>query len=207
MLKIDKIQKQTSKRLEKRTAKKNELADSAVEVLSQLGYARTSLRDIAQHSGVSVGVLHYYFEDRIDLISYCTLRYKTEFAQMLEATLVGGGTHRQIIEAFICALVDAIDKDADKHRMWYDIRAQALFDENFHETIDEIEDLQIDIVRRFISLLGIEGVDPLSVFLTLDGTFRHFLKKRLRDDPDALTAFRKALMEMFENNDRLSANM
>jgi AcrR family transcriptional regulator len=199
MRKIDKIQKQTSKRQEKRTSKKNELADSAVEVLSQLGYARTSLRDIAQHSGVSVGVVHYYFEDRVDLISYCTSRYKTEFAQMLEATLVGGETNQQIIEAFTNELVDAIDKDADKHRMWYDIRAQALFDENFHQTIDEIEDLQINIVSTFLSLLGKEGGDSLSIFLTLDGTFRHYLKRRLRDDPEALTDFRKALNTMFES--------
>lgn len=203
-LKIDKIKKQTSKRQEKRTSKKNELADSAVEVLSQLGYARTSLRDIAQHSGVSVGVLHYYFEDRIDLISYCTRRYKEEFAQMLEATLTGGSDPQQTKEAFIDALVDAVDKDADKHRMWYDIRAQALFDENFHQTIDEIEELQIDTVRRFMSLLGIVNADPLSAFLTLDGTFRHYLKRRLRDDEKALPEFRKALIDMFESLGKMS---
>jgi len=198
-LKIDKIRKQASKHQQKRASKKNELADSAVEVLSQVGYARTSLRDIAQHSGVSVGVVHYYFEDRVDLISYCTRRYKQEFAKMLEATLTGGNTPQQTNAAFIDALVSAVENDADKHRLWYDIRAQALFDENFHQTIDDIENLQIDIVRRFLILLGIENVDNLSVFLTLDGTFRHFLKRRLRNDEKALPEFREALMGMFND--------
>ena len=123
MSEADKLQEKTAKRQKKLTGKKNDLADCAVEVLSQLGYARTSLRDIAQHSGVSLGVVHYYFDDRVDLISYCTSRYKTELARMLEATLIGGGTRQEIIETFINALVDAVDKDADKHRMWYDIRA------------------------------------------------------------------------------------
>jgi AcrR family transcriptional regulator len=197
--KIDKIRKQTSKRQEKRTGKKNELADSAVEVLSQLGYARTSLRDIAQHSGISVGVLHYYFEDRVDLISYCTRRYKDDFARMLERTLDNGGPRRQIASAFINALVDAVENDADKHRLWYDIRAQALFDESFHQTIDEIETLQIDIIRRLMLQLGTKNTDPLGVFLALDGTFRHYLKRRLRNDSQALEDFRKRLNDMFED--------
>jgi hypothetical protein len=45
-----------------------ELAEAALVTLSELGYARTSLREIAQNSVFSHGVLHYYFNDKIDLI-------------------------------------------------------------------------------------------------------------------------------------------
>jgi len=88
---------------------------------------------------------------------------------------------------------------ADRHRFWYDIRAQALFDESFHQTIDEIETLQIDIIRRLMLQLGIKNTDPLGVFLALDGTFRHYLKRRLLNDSQALKDFRKRLNDMFED--------
>src|SRR5580658_1911138 len=41
-----------------------QLADAALQTLAELGYARTSLREIAQNSQFSHGVLHYYFSDK-----------------------------------------------------------------------------------------------------------------------------------------------
>ncbi len=53
-----------------------QLAAAALQTLSELGYARTSLREIAQNSEFSHGVLHYYFTDKVDLITYCVRQYK-----------------------------------------------------------------------------------------------------------------------------------
>ncbi len=39
-------------------------------VLKQLGYAQTSLRDIAAHGGVAVGTLHYHFADKAALMDF-----------------------------------------------------------------------------------------------------------------------------------------
>lgn len=196
--KVDKVRIKTSKQQEKRLGKKNELADSAIEVLSQLGYAKTSLRDIAQHSGVSLGVVHYYFKDRIDLINYCTRRYKDEFAQMLEVVLLTGGSAEHVVEGLINGLANAIENNADKHRLWYDIRAQALFDESFQETVDEIEQLQINMMSALLGLLDVRNVDPLSVYLSVDGIFRHYLHRYLRNAPNTLVEFRQALREAIE---------
>ena len=49
--------------------RRNELAESALLTLGELGYARTSLRDIASNSPFSHGVLHYYFADKLELVS------------------------------------------------------------------------------------------------------------------------------------------
>ena len=48
-------------------------AQSALLTLGQFGYARTSLRDIAANSEFSHGVVHYYFADKTELITYCAL--------------------------------------------------------------------------------------------------------------------------------------
>src|SRR6478752_5032133 len=64
------------RQIDKFAERRAQLADSALLTLSELGYARTSLREIAQNSEFSHGVLHYYFRDKVDLITHCVREYK-----------------------------------------------------------------------------------------------------------------------------------
>ena len=63
-------------RVDKFSARRIELAEAALETLAELGYARTSLREIAQKSEFTHGVLHYYFSDKEDLITHCVRQYE-----------------------------------------------------------------------------------------------------------------------------------
>jgi len=60
-------------RRDKFAERRAELGEAALLTLAELGYARTSLREIAQNSAFSHGVLHYYFSDKLDLI-LCSVR-------------------------------------------------------------------------------------------------------------------------------------
>ena len=62
--------------VDKFAERRRQLAEAALLTLSELGYARTSLREIAQNSEFSHGVLHYYFRDKVDLITHCVREYK-----------------------------------------------------------------------------------------------------------------------------------
>src|ERR1700712_264676 len=64
------------RQVDKFAERRAQLAASALQTLSEQGYARTSLRDIAQNSEFSHGVLHYYFNDKVDLITHCVREYK-----------------------------------------------------------------------------------------------------------------------------------
>ena len=57
------------RQVDKFAERRAQLAAAALQTLAELGYARTSLRDIAQNSDFSHGVLHYYFSDKEDLIT------------------------------------------------------------------------------------------------------------------------------------------
>src|SRR5436189_5951208 len=67
-------------RVDKFSARRIELAEAALETLAELGYARTSLREIAQKSEFTHGVLHYYFSDKVELICCWFRRYKAKCA-------------------------------------------------------------------------------------------------------------------------------
>src|SRR5258708_8392883 len=56
-------------RVDKFSARRIELAEAALETLAELGYARTSLREIPQQSEFTHVVLHHYFTPNSHLIS------------------------------------------------------------------------------------------------------------------------------------------
>lgn len=191
--KIVRLQEEATRRSDRRNGKKRALAEHTLSTLSQLGYARTSLRDIAEQSDVSLGILHYYFEDKAELISHCVQLYKEGFLARLDASLAASGPPERIAERIVDGLVNSIENDAEKHRLWYDIRSQALFDDSFTDVVTELEQAMIDLCGRLLKRLDLAGPDPLDIYLRFDALFRYHLQRKLTGDPAAPDDLRKAL--------------
>lgn len=98
------------------------LAQAALQTLSELGYAKTSLREIAQNSAFSHGVLHYYFNDKIDLITCCVRTYKTQCITRYDEVLASSETAEQLVVGFLAAIAETVRSEGQLHRLWYDLR-------------------------------------------------------------------------------------
>jgi AcrR family transcriptional regulator len=183
--KLHKIKADAQKRSKQRVSTKNELASNAITALSELGYARTGLRDIATLSGRSVGALTYYFDDKTDLISYCVRLYKEEFVAHIDSAMDNHNSSSDVIEAVTSAFAWAIEHDAQKHRLWYDIRSQSLFEEAFRPVVREIEDQLIALVDRILTQLGRPTDNRQTSYFLLDGLFRVHLQAALEGDDQA----------------------
>jgi AcrR family transcriptional regulator len=184
---------------------KRSLAEHAIATLARLGYAQTSLRDIAKCSGLSVGIIHYHFKDKVDLIAYCTRLYKEEFVREIDTLVSRAHTPNEVIGAFIAGAVAAIEspESAERHRLWFDIRAQAMFDNRFHSALNEIEAALIGMSERFCTRLTQTGAQvinltPAELYIVVDGFFRFYLQRRLTGDLRATSDFRKALRKTFK---------
>lgn len=192
----DKLKTRADRKTRKRAEKKRQIAESALQALKELGYANTSLRDIAAKSDLSLGMLHYYFEDRSALIIYCVQLYKRRFVrEMLEAMARAEG-REEVIEAFSAALVTSIIDDEMTHRLWYDIRTQAMFDDAFRPAVAEIEGLLIGITKSAFDRAGVappEGVEMS--YAMLDGAFRHLMQGQIGDHPRS----REELVGIFQS--------
>ncbi|MCL4676776.1 MAG: TetR family transcriptional regulator [Pararhodobacter sp.] len=180
----------------KRDAKKRELAESAIEALKRYGYANTTLRDIAAQSDFSLGMLHYYFENKEQLLIYCVRLYKERFAAEIGARIAGADTRESLFRAFAEGLAAAIVEDAETHRLWYDIRNQALFDPVFQPVVTEIEASLIGLVAQ-IAGEGATGPSIQVLYGAVDGVFRHLLEGQIagnrRAIPDLAEDFRAVL--------------
>lgn len=192
--KIDKFASRARSRTAKRSKRKDELAAAAIDALKQFGYARTSLRDIAELSGVSVGMLHYYFVDKTDLITFCVRKYKRDFVAELDAILMENGGSGSIAEAFAQGLTDSIRHNAETHRLWYDICSQALFDADFADVVEEIEAELVVLVGRLHRELGAPEDGALAGYVAIDGAFRYFLRRHLAGDEGALDLFHSLVL-------------
>lgn len=183
----------------KRDEKKRQIAQSAINALQELGYANTSLRDIATKSGMSLGILHYYFEDRSDLIIYCVRIYKRDFVDGIITALDRAIDRSAVIDILSGALAVSIVKDAKTHRLWYDIRNQALFDDTFRPVTAEIEDMLITIVSLAFARAG--HTDPPMIdiqYALLDGVFRYLLQGRLKGTDVSASAIKKVFASVLE---------
>lgn len=76
-----------------------------------------------------------------------------------------------VIDALCSALAISIVKDAMTHRLWYDIRNQALFDEMFRPATAEIEAMLVSMVSHAFARSGTTQMIEVQHAL-LDGVFR-----------------------------------
>jgi AcrR family transcriptional regulator len=177
-----KLKARAERKTAKREEKKHQIALSAIAALKELGYANTSLRDIAEKSDMSLGMLHYYFEDRTDLIIYCVTIYKEQFVREISDALDRAEGRDQVIETFAEALVAAILDDATTHRLWYDIRTQAMFDSTFRPVVNEIERKLVGIVRVAFEKAGSDMPDSVEIsYALLDGVFRFMMQSQISE--------------------------
>ena len=156
--------------------RRDQLAESTLRTLSQLGYARTSLRDIADNSDFSHGVLHYYFRDKDELIMHGVRRYKercvTRYDGILATAVDAAGLRSALAHKLAWTAVD----DGPLHRLWYDLRVQAMFVPALREDVtaidDALEHMIWRLVERFAELDGRRPVlDRRTAYALFDGLF------------------------------------
>jgi AcrR family transcriptional regulator len=179
------------KRDDKFAERRAELGEAALQTLAELGYARTRLREIAQNSEFSHGVLHYYFTDKVDLILCSVRQYKARCVKRYDEVTTTASSFDELLDGFVAALGDTLRREAPLHRLWYDLRAQSLFEKAFRADVAEIdkslEKMIWRVLSRFAEITGEPVRAPSSVaYAMFDGLFQQALLKHLSGDRKAV---------------------
>ncbi|OYU41547.1 MAG: TetR family transcriptional regulator, partial [Burkholderiales bacterium PBB4] len=138
-------------RVDKFAERRAELGEAALQTLATLGYARTSLREIAQNSEFSHGVLHYYFSDKTALIVCSVRQYTARCVTRYDQVTASATTAQALADGFVAALGDTLRDEAHMHRLWYDLRSQALFEEAFRADVAEMDKSLESMIWRILS--------------------------------------------------------
>ncbi|GAA1935581.1 TetR/AcrR family transcriptional regulator [Microbacterium aoyamense] len=188
-------QRRTRASVDKFAARRQALAESALVVIAEQGFANTGLRDISARTDVSTGILHYYFESKDDLIAQAIWQYKSECARRYDPILETATSADEMIARFGVEISATLRDEAELHRLWYDLRNQAMFEGGFRETILAIDELLTDmvwaVVERHAELRGTAPtIDRATAYALFDGLFLNCLIAYLRGDVDAIDAIR-----------------
>ncbi len=181
--------------------RRSELAAAALKTLSELGYARTSLREIAANSDYSHGVLHYYFRDKVELITHCVREYKARCATRYDEAVATADTAEELVTGFLREQTATLTGEPEMHRLWYDLRNQAMFEPAFRADVAEI-DLLLErmvwrVVTRYAELSGGEPrVSSPTCYAVVDGLFQQALLRQLAGDEGAAGSLRGAVQEV-----------
>jgi AcrR family transcriptional regulator len=172
------------RQIDKFAERRAQLADAALQTLAELGYARTSLREIAQNSQFSHGVLHYYFSDKEELLTHCVRQYEAACVTRYDEIVAAATSAPELKEEFSAAMAQTLRTDAPMHRLWYDLRNQSLFVESFRADVLEIdqrrEEMIWRVITRYAELAGIElTVSSGAAYAILDGLFQQALLRHL----------------------------
>ncbi len=171
-----------ARRTVKVSAKRDELARAAFKTLSEVGYAGASLREIAANSEYSHGVLHYYFDDKLELIAHCVRLFKRECVAAYDDILDGVTDAAELRTTFVSRLVATMVDELPTHKLWYDLRMQAVFSptllDGVREIDDELESMIWRVVQRYAELAGAEPVlDSAGIYAALDGPFERAVRR------------------------------
>lgn len=186
----------SARQVDKFAERRAELAEAALQTLSELGYARTSLREIAQNTKFSLGVLHYYFTDKVDLIMHCVRQYKARCVTRYDEIATSAKTAKELRERFAAGMAQTMLEDAALHRLWYDLRTQSLFEASFRDDVAAIdkslERMIWRIVAEYATLSGTEPkVTPALAYAYFDGVFQQGLLKHLHGEATAADELRE----------------
>jgi AcrR family transcriptional regulator len=178
------------RQLDKFAERRAQLAAAALQTLAEQGYARTSLRDIAQNSEFSHGVLHYYFSDKTELITYCVRQYKGECVTRYDNIVATATSAGELRRGFGAAMAATLVEEATLHRLWYDLRNQSQFDDSYRHDVTEIDDSLERMIWRIVSKFADLAGTPLTVssgaaYAVFDGLFQQALIRHLAGRADA----------------------
>jgi AcrR family transcriptional regulator len=180
------------RQVDKFAERRAELAGAALQTLAELGYARTSLREIAQNSQFSHGVLHYYFSDKEELLTHCVRQYEAACVTRYDEIVAAAASAEELKREFSSAMAETLRADAPMHRLWYDLRNQSLFEESFRTDVLEIDQRREEMIWRVVSRyaelarLAI-SMPPAAVYAILDGLFQQALLHQLAGRENAVS--------------------
>ena len=146
-------------------------------------------------------MLRYYFEDKLDLIIQCIRQYKAVCVRRYDVTTETAGSQEYLFESFLERLSDTLLTETHLHRLWYDFRSQALFEEALLEEVRKIDaDLEKMIwrvVERYAELGG--STPKLSskvLYDIFDGLFQAALAQVIAGDSNAIPELETELRKL-----------
>ncbi len=161
------------------------IEDAALRVFTRQGFHGTSVRQIADEAGVSLGNIYNYFDTKDELFSRLVRRYETRMARLQHRILTPliGSTDPRTLKRLAAAVRRTVYDNPDYWRLMYiDIVefGNRHFAHSFREMARLLEKLAGGYGRAEHKAMARRGVDPSLAFTAIYlQFFTYFLVEKL----------------------------
>jgi len=175
------------------------ILEAALSCFMDKGVEASSINDIREASGISVGSIYHHFGNKEAIVVALFLRAMHDHAQMQETALVQAGSAEEGVKAIVACYIDWIVRNPDWARFVFRYKAlvdnSELADESRHQSKQYFERLQAWFAPH-IESNAVKRL-PLSVYHSLIiGPAQDFALRWLKGETrHSLDQFRDLYME------------
>jgi TetR/AcrR family transcriptional regulator, transcriptional repressor of bet genes len=137
--------------------RREQICRAAAKVISEQGFAGTTMRMVAEEAGVSTGMLNHYFANRMEMLEE-TLVFVSMRQQAREAAAIEGlepGERR--LRALVRSVLPTDQDSTEAWRVWIAAHGASVRLSELRRVMSGRNDLWFEILER-----GLEGIVPPS---------------------------------------------
>jgi hypothetical protein len=102
--------------------------------------------------------------------------YKTKCARRYDEVVETAGSGDELVTGFLAKMIQTLVEETPMHKLWYDLRAQSMFEEQLRPDVEAIDQLLEEMIWRILSryadLTGTKPtVDAPTAYALVDGLF------------------------------------
>ena len=164
------------------------LTEAAIRVMTRDGVAKATTRAIAAEAAMPLGVFHYAFRSKQELMALVTETIaRRSKAEIDAAVLSGGGPDlEELVLGGLSAYFDHVVAHPEEHLVTYELTTAALRDEELIEVADRQYHYYLEeneqLLQAVADLMGFDYVVPVPVlsryvFSLMDGLALNWLAK------------------------------
>ncbi|WP_191906660.1 TetR/AcrR family transcriptional regulator [Microbacterium lushaniae] len=131
-------------------ARRDQIERSAAEVLAEVGYAAASVARIAEHAGVSKGVITYHFASKDEILRRVALRLFRECAAHIAANTSGATTPAERLRAAISAELEFFSSRRVEFRAMAEVMANHR-DTRFAREFDHVSATESEALAELLA--------------------------------------------------------
>ena len=168
--------------------RRDKLVEAAIRVMTRDGVAKATTRAIASEAAMPLGVLHYAFRSKGELMAVVTRTIAQQSKTEIDAATLAGPTDDlfELVLGGLCAYFEHVVAHPGQHLVTYELTTTALRDPELEEVAKQQYDYYLEENEKLIAavseLVGVEFVDPIPVvsrfvFSTMDGLALNWLAR------------------------------
>ena len=126
------------------------ILDAAYRCIAQKGYARASLRDIAEDAGVALSQLNYYYKNKEGLFAEVVRSLAADYRREVEQRLEAGHTPRERFHSLITYFKAMMHDNPDLNRLLFDLISMSIWNPSFKLLLSSLFDDISVLLRKYI---------------------------------------------------------